>query len=193
MKFPAKMRFMPALLAPMVSLIPLPAWAAHAHVHGQARLDVAVDGRALILHLDSPLESLLGFEHPPYDKTQVRQAQEMVAKLRNAAALFVTPRAAACRLERMEIEAEALAPALLAGGTQAPAKPPRGGEQGEGAEHDDLDADFTFRCGDASALTGLEVKLFQSFPRLRQVDVQIAGPRGQSAARLNPRQTGLSW
>ena len=175
----------------LLCLAPLSAWAAHAHVHGQAKLDVAVDGRQLSLHLDSPLESLLGFEHPPYNAAQVKEAQEMVARLRKAEALFLPTPSAACHLERLEIESEALAPSLLTGGTQAPAQPPRPGQQGE--THGDLDADFTFRCGNPAALTGLDVRLFQAFPRLHRLDVQIAGPRGQGAASLNPRQTRLSW
>jgi hypothetical protein len=187
MKFPHLMLFMLACLAP------LPALAAHAHVHGQAKLDVAVDGRQLSLHLDSPLESLLGFEHPPYNKAQVKEAQDMVAKLRAAQLLFVPTPAAACHMERLEIESAALAPSLLSGGTQAPVTPPRPGQKGESDSHGDLDADFTFRCGNPESLTGLDVRLFQAFPHLHRLDVQMVGPRGQSAASLNPQQTRLNW
>jgi hypothetical protein len=168
-----------------------PVLAAHAHVHGQARLDVAVDGRQLSLHLDSPLESLLGFEHPPYNAAQVQAAREMVARLRDAQNLFVATPAAGCLLEGREIESAALAPTLLVGGTQAPVAPPRPGEQG--GAHGDLDADFTFRCARPAALAGMEVHLFQAFPRLHRLDVQIAAPRGQSATRLTPQQPRLSW
>jgi hypothetical protein len=37
------------------------------------------------------------------------------------------------------------------------------------------------------------VGLFQHFPKLRRLDVQVAGPRGQSAARLSPQQKRLAW
>ena len=179
------------LLLCLAALSSPAALAAHAHVHGLAKLDVAVDGGQLILHLDSPLESLLGFEHPPYSAVQVKQAQAMVSKLHAAQALFVPTPAAACRLDGVEIESEALAPSLLAGGTQAPVPPPRAGQQGEA--HGDLDADFTFRCARPDALHGMDVRLFQHFPRLHRVDVQMALPQGESAARLDPAHTRLSW
>jgi hypothetical protein len=42
------------------------AWAADAHVHGQGRLDIAVDEGVLTLRLEAPLDSLVGFERAPH-------------------------------------------------------------------------------------------------------------------------------
>src|SRR5438046_9171683 len=39
------------------------ALAHEAHVHGVGKLDVAIDGSQVILHLDTPLANLLGFAH----------------------------------------------------------------------------------------------------------------------------------
>ncbi len=189
---PAKLSF--ALIGILVTSASLssPAWATHAHVHGKAKLDVAVDGQILSVHLDSPLESLLGFEHTPNNAAQVQQAREMVAKLRNGSALFALPAAAACQLEQVSIETDALAPSLLDGGTQPPPPPPTGAKK-EASKHDDLDADYIFRCAHPSALTGMEIQLFQYFPRLHQLKIQVAGPHGQNAATLSPAKTRLNW
>jgi hypothetical protein len=40
-----------------------PAMSHEAHVHGIGKLDVAVEGANLSLHLDTPLANLVGFEH----------------------------------------------------------------------------------------------------------------------------------
>ena len=67
------------------------------------------------------------------------------------------------------------------------------GQQAAGDGHADLDGEYVFRCENPAALRELEVRLFQHFPKLRRLDVQVAGPRGQSAARLSPQQKRLAW
>ena len=63
---------------------PLPAAAAEAHrhhgphVHGEATLNVGVDGQLLVVGLDAPGMSLLGFEHPPRnDSERARYGQTL--------------------------------------------------------------------------------------------------------------------
>ena len=168
--------------------LPIPALAVHTHVYGQAKLHVAVDGAGIAIHLDSRLDSLLGFEHPPYDSQQVKAAEAMVARLRAAQDLFVASPAANCKLTGVKIEAGAIPATLLAGGTAMPAKPGR-----QQADHDDLDADFNLRCARPEALHAIDVRLFDAFPRLRGVDVQMISPRGQTVQRVTPDQRMLAW
>ena len=54
-----------SLLAAGLAATALPAWAAKAHQHGVARLDVAVEATRVTLYLDTPLDNLLGFERAP--------------------------------------------------------------------------------------------------------------------------------
>jgi hypothetical protein len=42
-------------------------------------------------------------------------------------------------------------------------------------------------------LHDLDVRLFSAFPRLKKLQVELAGPRGQTALRLTPQQTRLRW
>ncbi|MFX6759683.1 DUF2796 domain-containing protein, partial [Acinetobacter baumannii] len=65
-----------------------------AHVHGVGKLDVALEGNTLTLHLDSPLINLVGFEHAASsgkDKDTVRAA---VKNLREVNRMFATDAAA---------------------------------------------------------------------------------------------------
>ena len=161
------------------------ALAAGAHAHGVARLDVAVDGATITLRLGSPLDSLLGFERAPRNDAERGQVRAMAQALR-AGNPFVPSAAARCRLDRIELASPVLAPDLLGGSNAAPSGQAAG-------DHAELDGTFVFRCEDAGALRGIDVMLFDYFKRLRQVDAQLAGPKGQSAIKLTARSRQIRW
>ena len=60
-------------------------------------------------------------------------------------------------------------------------------------DHAELEATWNLRCALPQALQGVDVRLFQVFPGLRRLDVAIAGPKGQSSAKLSPASTRLKW
>jgi hypothetical protein len=159
--------------------------AAGAHSHGVARLDVAVDGATITLKLTSPLDSLLGFERAPRNDAERGQVRAMAQALRSGGS-FVPGAAARCRLERSELSSPVLAPDLL-GGSEAAAPGKATGD------HAELDATFVYRCDDPAALRQIDVRLFGQFKRLNRVDAQLAGPKGQAAARLTARSPQLRW
>lgn len=150
-----------ALLAALACA--LPAWAGKAHEHGAARLDVAVDGTTLTIALDTPLDGLLGFERAPRSEAEKRAAEKAVATLRAADKLFAIDPAARCTPASVD-----LVSAPLKVGTAAPAK-----DDG----HGDLEGTFTFQCQVVPAF--VDAGLFQAFPRLSRIDVQVAAPKGQ--------------
>jgi putative ABC transport system ATP-binding protein len=147
----------------------------HAHVHGVAKLEVAVDGGNLSLRLESPLEGLLGFEHAPRNDQERATVAEMRRKLADAGKLFAPTTAAQCTLKSVQVEV----PMLDA--KQATAN----------AEHADLDADFLFNCAQPAKLTGLDVRLFQAFPKMRRVEAQVVTVKGQKAMRLSSKMRFL--
>lgn len=140
--------------------------AAKAHDHGVARLDVAIDGTRITLQLQTPLDNLLGFERAPRTDAERRAADAVVMKLNAAAALFKPDPAAQCSLGSV-----ALVSAALKLGPAAPAT------SGDG--HADLEADIRFDCKDAAQATFIDVMLFDSFPRLKRLQIQAATARGQ--------------
>jgi hypothetical protein len=149
----------------------------HAHVHGVAKLEVAVEGSQIDLHLQSPLEALLGFEHAPRSDKERAAVARMHQALKQADKLFVPTKAAGCKLVSVQVEA----PSLEVG-------------HGDGQdEHGDLEADFRFTCAQPGKLTGMEVRLANAFPRMRRIDAQVVSGKGQSAARLSAKMRFLSW
>lgn len=161
------------------------AFAAGAHAHGVARLDVAVDGAAITLRLESPLESLLGFERAPRNDAERGQVRAMAQALRSGNQ-FVPSAAARCRLDRVTLASPVLAPELL-GETGAAAGDTAGGE------HAELEGSFVYRCDDPKSLQSIDVMLFDYFKRLGRVEARVAGPKGQSASKLNSRARQIRW
>ena len=120
------LRLIPLVLLSLASLPALAADEGHdhhgnhpAHVHGVGKLDVALEGNTLTLHLDSPLINLVGFEHAASsgkDKDTVRAA---VKNLREVNRMFATDAAAQCKPAEVQLESAVLTPALL--GEKTPA------------------------------------------------------------------------
>lgn len=162
-----------------ILLAPLPCLAADAHVHGMATLQIAVDGKTLQLNLESPLDSLLGFEHMPRTEQQKTAVKEMENRLRQADRLFQANSAALCTLKSVALDSPVL-----------------GADKHHGHKHDDhadLDGEFIFTCAKPRELRGLEVRLFDAFPRLRKLKTEAATPRGQKAATLTSKQRRIGW
>lgn len=175
------------------------------HQHGVATLDVRVDDDRLEIRLRAPLDSLAGQERPPRTEKQRQAVRSMAATLHGPETLFVPTAAAGCSAGPMMLRSDVLAPALLlAPGATAAAD---GGTAGSGTAgggavagarqaapaHADLEAQVSFRCARPQALNGLQVRLFDAFPALREIVVAIGTPRGDSGVRLSPSRTSLTW
>ena len=152
----------------------------HAHVHGVAKLEVAVEGADIQLHLESPLEGVLGFEHAPGNDKERAIVAQMRKTMANGGALFAPTTAAQCKFVESKLEAPVLE-----------ARP--AGKPDAHAAHGDLDADFRFTCAQPAKLTGVEVRLFEAFPKMRRIDAQVVSAKGQKALRLSSKMRFLSW
>ena len=130
-EFNLKAASLPLLFA---AFLALPVAFAHdsPHEHGVVHLDVAVEGRRIILLMESPLDNLLGFERAPRDVAERRRADAAVAKLKAADKLFAIDGAAQCKLTKVELSSAAL--------KLGPAAEP--GADG----HADIDGSFEFDC-----------------------------------------------
>lgn len=152
----------------------------HVHVHGIAKLEVAVEGADIHLHLETPLEGVLGFEHTPGNDKERAIVAQMRKTMTNGGALFAPTTAAQCKFTESTLEAPSLEP--------KPAGKPDAHE-----EHGDLDVVFRFTCVQPAKLTGVEVRLFEAFPKMRRIDAQVVSGKGQKAMRLSSKMRFLSW
>ena len=161
--------FAAALLA-AAPFLPAEAQQQHAHVHGQIKLDVAVDGPTVVIDMASPLDNIVGFERAPKTDAEKKTVDDAVAQLRAADKLFIIDPAANCKLGPVDLRSAAL------GLGKPDANEPEG--------HADLDATFSFNCTNAAAARFIDLNLFSVFKGLRLVDSQIASAQGQFKRQL---------
>lgn len=145
----------------------------HAHTHGLMALDVAVDAQTLTLAMSSPLDSFLGFERAPRTEDERQRVADMVARLQAADQLFQPDAAAGCKLTQVDLASAALGLGKVQG-------------QREKAEHADIAVDIVFTCANAAEARFIDIKLFDAYPRLRDIDAQVATPQGQFKRSLRP-------
>ncbi|MBC7490004.1 MAG: DUF2796 domain-containing protein, partial [Glaciimonas sp.] len=153
-----------AAISALLFLALSPAIAHEAHVHDVGKLDVAIDGSQLILHLDTPLANLVGSEHTTKSPKDRQATQQMARQLCVAGEVFVTTPAALCKPTSIKLVSAALDPLLLgelasfnATNTHA--------ESGH--------ADFVFQCAHPTQLHIIDVMLFSQFKSSQQIDAQI--------------------
>jgi len=189
---------MRSLLTVCLALAATGAWAQTpaAHAHGVATLQVTLDGRSLELSLQTPLDNLLGFERGPRNDQERRAVRSMAQRFHAPAGLFRPTPAARCvpgdsTLSSAVIDATLLAAAGAAAPAGTPASAAGAGAGNDG--HAELDATVHFDCANPAALKGVDVLLFQAFPRLRRIEAAVVTPTTQRGATLTPRQATLNW
>lgn len=177
----AVLRFLAAVAAVAVvsSLSPAAraAGAQAAHVHGAVTVDLAVEGSTLVIDLEAPLESLLGFERAPRTEAERQAARAMLEALRAGQGLFVPDPEAGCTLASARADAPALRPGAAPGDA-----------------HADLDAGYTYTCARPGALRRLDLGgLLDRHPRIARVEVRGALPAGQFRQVLRRPQRAVTW
>ena len=82
----------PLLSLTLTALLATPfaalAQAQHAHVHGQIKLDVVIDGPTVVIEMESPLDNFVGFERAPRTDAEQQTVDSAIAQLRAADQLF---------------------------------------------------------------------------------------------------------
>ena len=99
------------------------------------------------------------------------------ARMKAPQDLFRFDAAAACTFSKSEAESAIFQPAPANSAAQ---------------EHADLDASFEFTCAHPDKLTTLDVALFQIYPKLKKLDVDVATGKGQFKRDLASPQRTIS-
>lgn len=159
------------------------------HVHGEALLNLALEGGVLEAELISPAANLVGFEHPPRDAGERERLHRAAEQLKDGARVLGIPAAAGCRAEEVEVES-----ALLEQEHRHEVAEHDHGHEGEhhGEEaaemehegHAEFHVHYHFQCAHPEALARLGMGLFQLFPGIESLRVQAVGPNGQGGALL---------
>jgi hypothetical protein len=136
----------------------------HAHVHGVAKMDIAVEAKKITVNFETPLDNLVGFERAPRTDSERKRADDAVARLRAGDEMFKFDPAAGCKMARVELTSAALKLG------------PAGAAPKDG--HADLEGVWEFDCTDATLAKHVDVGLF-AFNQLKRVQLQLALPKAQ--------------
>ncbi|EZH80036.1 hypothetical protein AU05_14365 [Ectopseudomonas composti] len=191
------------LLALPFALLPLAAAQAHddhdhehgslgAHEHGVASLNVALDGQALELQIDSPAMNFVGFEHAAKSDADKAKVAAAKAELEKPIELFGLA-AGACQVTKQELESPLFGEHDHHHEDEAHEHEHADANEHE-HEHSDIEASYQLSCKQVDALKQLDLsELFKRFPATQKIQVQLIGPSGQQGVELTPAQPRLSF
>jgi hypothetical protein len=155
-----------------------------AHVHGHARLNVAIEGKALSLELEAPGMDIVGFEHEPGTAEQKAALADAKTKLADGLKLFAPSTEASCALKSANISAEA---------EQEDEHEHEAKSEGkEEHHHSEFRVEYAFECASPDRLTLMTFGYFKEFPNSLQLDVSVISPNGQSSSEVSRDKPSLN-
>ncbi len=167
-----------------------------AHVHGMAKLNLALEGKETHIELDSPAANIVGFEHAPSSQAEHAALDKAVGTLQHGDHLFQFNGAAGCRMEKAMIRSTLLGEAHDEHSHdhdphhEAHRHDHQTHEHEEHREketHSDIKVVYHFECRQPSKLDQLTVELFETFPAMEQLEVQYVIGGKQGAVELTAR------
>jgi hypothetical protein len=169
-------QIMTALMAVLL-LISVPAVQAssahhhgHRHAHGEVEVELVLEANGRLSgHLKGAMDGFLPFEHVPKTDAQ----RKLVAELRSNLVkpnwlVSVNPEA------RCEQEAVRAVSPLFEG-------------KGSGG-HANLEVEFSLRCVNPEMIRALNFEVLSNSKRLKKVELEFVGPKGQAKAVLTTRK-----
>ncbi|NER61694.1 DUF2796 domain-containing protein [Pseudomonas sp. MAFF212428] len=157
-----------------------------AHEHGVAHLNVALDGSALELELDSPAMNLVGFEHAATSAADKAKVAAVRAQLEKPLALFGLAKAAGCSETDQELQSPLFG--------DKPVHDDDGDEHDHDHDHSDIHAHYKLDCATPAKLTRLDLTpLFKAFPATQKIQLQLIGPNGQKGLDVTPANATIAF
>lgn len=141
---------------------------ASAHVHGEAELNIAVDGQSLFAEFTAPAIDVVGFEHVARDAAEQEAVANAIEALKRSEALFAFS-GSDCVLDRVDATSEGLLTA---------------DEAAEG--HAEFAASYVFRCDAVDELTVIDLGFFGVWPSLEEMEVVFLGVDKQLSLEMTP-------
>ncbi len=151
-----------------------------AHEHGYGILNIAIEGKQILMELRAPGTDIVGFEHAAKsdkDKVRVEAAEK---SLSDPLVLFSLPGAAGCSVKSAEVEAEG----ALAGSHHEEKhghNDDKHTNHGEKEAHSEFHVEYVLTCSNISAITWIEFPYFERFPRAEVLKVNMITGKSQKA------------
>lgn len=138
-----------------------------AHVHGEARLELALDQRGFEIRIWMPMETLVGYERAPRSPDETNAYDNALHHLRSTDGVVRPSTAAGCSGRLLEL----IQPDWAAASNG----------------HAEVESAYRFECSEPNKLAAIELTLFDRFSRLRRIEARLVDPKGTRAQRLGRR------
>ena len=126
-----------------------------AHEHGHGALNIAVEGKTVLMELEVPGADIVGFEHDPKNDAEREKIAAALAILEAPLDLFLLPSEAGC--SAVEIEAE---------------------RHGDHGEHSEFHAEYRLVCDDPKKIDRIRFAYFETFPGAEELEIQLVTDKG---------------
>ena len=156
-----------------------------AHVHGEAQLMIAIEGRDLEIQLRSPAVNIFGFEQEPNTSAQWEEVHRAESLLNDVEQLFLFE-GTSCAIISTDIDipfAEGHEDAV----NDEHAHEEHGHEEDGHDSHEshaEIMADYQFEC-DGDSLTKIDVLFLEQFRGIESLDALWITERNQSISELS--------
>lgn len=148
------------------------ALAEEAHVHGEAVMEIVIDEAGALISFEAPAIDIVGFEYLPKTDEEQAAIDAKIELLSDMASVVLLPEAAGCMVSDVHVDFEV--------------------EEHDGeVEHIAFHAEYDVSCSDAGKLTSLEATVFNQFPDLEEMEVEVVTPSGQKGSHVEPGETML--
>jgi len=152
-----------------------------AHEHGSANLDIAIDTDTIQMSFESPAVNIVGFEYTTDDKQQLLLIKQATDFLSNVDALFSLVGDVSCQIVKSS--------ANWVTEHEEGHKEHEDHDETPLSEHAEFIAEYELTCNQLNNLAAIKVNLFEFFPAIADLDVQVIYFGGQIKQELNSNNT----
>lgn len=156
------------------------------HEHGVADMNIALDGKQLLVELTSPTANFLGFEHKPSTKAQ-KKAYAKLAKTLNKPSKVIDLDGGKCRI------AKTVTTLPYDGNVHHDHDHDKhkdhDHEDHNESAHSDIEFKYIYTCKKPKSLEHVGVELFDQFKGFEKINVQWLANNKQGSATLTQKNT----
>jgi hypothetical protein len=176
-----------------------------AHEHGSANLDIAIDTSTIEMRFESPAVNIVGFEYATEDEQQLLLINKAKSNLSNFDLIYGLVGDVSCQTVKSSAkwvtEHEAGHDDHEAGHDDHDDHEAghddhddhEAGHDDHGevakAEHAEFIAEYRLECNQLNNLAAIDVKMFEFFPAIEDLDVQVVYSQGQIKYELDANNT----
>jgi len=176
-----------------------------AHEHGSANLDIAIDTSTIEMRFESPAVNIVGFEYATEDEQQLLLINKAKSNLSNFDLIYGLVGDVSC--QTVKSSAKWVTEHEAGHDDHEPGHDDHDDHEAGHDDHDDHEAghddhgevakaehaefiaEYRLECNQLNNLAAIDVKMFEFFPAIEDLDVQVVYSQGQIKYELDANNT----